>query len=930
MANENSLIIRINGDAKSFLDELDKIKKKTEDVEKVLSSVSKANAIAFAALSAAVAVTTNEFINYEKALVAVGKTTGIEGTQLTNLGKTFQKLSEEIPVSTNELLNIAQAAGSLGISAEKDLVKFTKTIAKLGVASDLHGEQAAATLARILTVTKENIGTIDTFASVIVRLGNEYAATESEIARMTNEVARSTAVFEVSSTEAAALGTALKSMGIAAELGGSVVGKAFQTIQKAITFGGKPLEDLVKLTGLTGAQLKKTFEEDSTKVFQLFIEGLGKIRKEVGAGGVIAELEKFKLKGDEVNKVLPVLATNAEFVGKALATAADEAKKGTALEKEAAAAFNTLGSEIDRMKNAATNAAVKIGESLAPSIKEIAVDITSFLKRVNNLDTEIIQNTATLVKWGAIITGAIAGLTAVGLAVIKISAIITALSAAFLPATIAASGFWIALTGPVGIAVAGLVAVTAGVIALNKTLDKGEKPKTIEEINYQLAQLKERRDELQKNNNFSFRNQTALDNIRKEIKELERLREAKVKATEDFGTGSLLVRPEADKQAGLNLGASAFGLEEQTIPFIAQGEDKAVEQTKQSQESQTELVNKETQKRIDKLRKANEEALMIQKARDAEVTQEEKDVAEKRAQIEFERVQAKRIVNAEERALALSEIDAKYAEEEKEIEKFESKKEERALQRAEKKREFDLAFKELSKEDQALFDEEDRIRLEEKTLTEQEQKQLVAEQELARRQKERELYLQEEAAFGTAVATLNQFFRNKEVEGVKTASSQLVALTQSKNATLKGIGKAAAHTNAALATAEGAIKAYSSLAGIPIVGPALGFAAAGALIAFGVEQQQQIAALNSGGIVPGGGPNVDSVLTYLTPGEFVVPRNNFDEVVEGTARERGFSRGDESGTGTAEVHVIVEPKGEFIGLIEQQIYTRRLQGIGNT
>ena len=44
----NTLIININGSAKDFLDELDKVKKESASLEKVLSSVAKASAIAFA------------------------------------------------------------------------------------------------------------------------------------------------------------------------------------------------------------------------------------------------------------------------------------------------------------------------------------------------------------------------------------------------------------------------------------------------------------------------------------------------------------------------------------------------------------------------------------------------------------------------------------------------------------------------------------------------------------------------------------------------------------------------------------------------------------------------------------------------------------------------------------------------------------------
>ena len=72
--------------------------------------------------------------------------------------------------------------------------------------------------------------------------------------------------------------------------------------------------------------------------------------------------------------------------------------------------------------------------------------------------------------------------------------------------------------------------------------------------------------------------------------------------------------------------------------------------------------------------------------------------------------------------------------------------------------------------------------------------------------------------------------------------------------------------------AQSAAAAFSSQAGIPIVGPILGAAAMAA--AFGLVRGL-LSTFNKGGVVPGdsNGPNRDSVLSVLTPGEIVLPRN---------------------------------------------------------
>jgi len=77
--------------------------------------------------------------------------------------------------------------------------------------------------------------------------------------------------------------------------------------------------------------------------------------------------------------------------------------------------------------------------------------------------------------------------------------------------------------------------------------------------------------------------------------------------------------------------------------------------------------------------------------------------------------------------------------------------------------------------------------------------------------------------------------------------SDLSTLQQSGNKRLFEVGKAAARANVVMSTYEGAQKAYTSLAGIPVVGPALGAAAAGAAIVAGGIRLQAINSTSFGG-----------------------------------------------------------------------------------
>lgn len=76
--------------------------------------------------------------------------------------------------------------------------------------------------------------------------------------------------------------------------------------------------------------------------------------------------------------------------------------------------------------------------------------------------------------------------------------------------------------------------------------------------------------------------------------------------------------------------------------------------------------------------------------------------------------------------------------------------------------------------------------------------------------------------------------------------------------------------------------------------PPFNVAAAASTVALGVAQVAKIVGANNGALVTGGQMGVDNQPFLLSKGEIVAPAKSFDEVVEGTARQRGFTKGGES------------------------------------
>lgn len=245
--------------------------------------------------------------------------------------------------------------------------------------------------------------------------------------------------------------------------------------------------------------------------------------------------------------------------------------------------------------------------------------------------------------------------------------------------------------------------------------------------------------------------------------------------------------------------------------------------------------------------------------------------------------------NAERRALLKQQLDeVRAAQEEQHAQDLERK---RIF--AEERRAVD---EELRAEDQAnsdIIQQEKLARLEAEAQTEKDIDRKIAEENLQTRVKNRALELEDRKRYGAAVATINSVLRSNEINAAKGISGELVALSQSKNNTLKSIGKTAAIAQITIATAESAVTLTRDIQRVvpfPLSIPVIA-ALVGARIAFGAEQIANVRGAQAGALVEGPGRG-DTVPFLLEPGELVTPRKNFEEVVGGVRAQRN-NRDDE-------------------------------------
>lgn len=230
----------------------------------------------------------------------------------------------------------------------------------------------------------------------------------------------------------------------------------------------------------------------------------------------------------------------------------------------------------------------------------------------------------------------------------------------------------------------------------------------------------------------------------------------------------------------------------------------------------------------------------------------------------------------------------------------------------------DKAFQSLSKAEQKQYLASHEAQLVGSMQNETTAKEAVATADVQRQIALDNTLLQDQVRFGTAYAEINYAMHNVILTQSETSLNQLQSLTQSKGETLKEIGKVASAANIAIKTAEGALAAYAGFCQIPIVGPALGIAAAGAVVAYGVEQEAKVFAAAEGGLMTGGIPGVDSIPTLTQQGELVVPEKSFEEVVNSVAGNRAGGPGS-AGATVPTINVVVSFKGSASKMLTVQI-----------
>ena len=461
---EQSRITKLN---KSFIS----CRKAGEDIDAATQPLQRLSAVTAAGAVAAVKFA----IDFEDGFANVEKT--VDGTkeQLDGVKQSIIDMStiginghSALPQTTAELNELAAAGGKFGIETE-NIAGFTETMAMMGSATNLAGEEGAKTLARFMNVTATSQDKIQNLGSSIVDLGNHFATTEAEIADMAMNMGATGNAAGISAPDILAYATALSSLGTGADAGGSAISRIWMDIHTAVSEGGNDLAAFAKTSGKTSAEFAEAWKNNAGGAFKDFITGLSQ------SGDIIGSLQKLGFNNIRDLQVLQKLAgpDGIQLLNEALERSNKAWSENTALVTEFEKKAGTTASQMKITRNNIIEAGRAVGETFLPMVNNGAVSVKDFAQSISRMNIHQKESLASVGKWvislGAASKGASLAMKGVGNfgdALKEINDIKD--DAKF----IEQMGPWLKMVGATApLAVAGIAALAAGVWAGKKAYD---------------------------------------------------------------------------------------------------------------------------------------------------------------------------------------------------------------------------------------------------------------------------------------------------------------------------------------------------------------------------------------------------------------------------------------------------------------------------
>ncbi len=321
---------------------------------------------------------------------------------LQKMQAALEKMSLSIPITAEGLAKITAAAGQAGI-AEKDLIRFTETAAKMGVAFDISAEEAGEMMAKWRSGMNLTQDQVESLADATNALSNNNAAMAKQVGEALKRYGALGKVAGLTEKQTAAMVATIIGAGAEAE----VAATGMNAFMRALTKGGS-MTDLQKAAfgnlGFDALQLQKDVQKNAPKTIFAVLEAVKtKLPKELQMQYLTAMF------GEEGARAMGPMLANTEKLRENFDLVAESEKYAGSMEKEFLSRSATTSNALELASNAMSYFARAVGDPMLGTLKERALD---FVKLGEAAGTWIKEN-QTLVKWFLYISGVVLSCVAV-------------------------------------------------------------------------------------------------------------------------------------------------------------------------------------------------------------------------------------------------------------------------------------------------------------------------------------------------------------------------------------------------------------------------------------------------------------------------------------------------------------------------------------
>lgn len=444
---------------KSFDSSLGKAQSKLSSVGNTLKKVGIAVTAASVAMAGAAFLgdSVEQAMAYESTMADVAKVVdGLrdENGRLTEsyyqMHDSILELSKDIPMTVDEIGQITAAAGQAGI-ANEDLIEFTETAAKMGIAFDTTADQAGEWMATWRTSFDLTQAEVAALGDQINYLGNTTSENTQKLSGVVTRIGALGKTAGVSAAEIAAMAASMT--GVTEEISATGIKNLMLTMTSGTAATKSQMAVLDKL-GFSAVELAERMQVDAQ----------GAILDLLGAIKLLPEAEQSAMLtqyfGKESVAAIAPLLSNLGYLEEQFRKVGDATLYAGSMEAEYAARSDTTANKIQLAQNSINALKVQLGEKLLPVVGRLADAVSVGVDKLSGF-FEVI---GPALPYIAVFAGSLASMILAQKAFNAVAANGATLVAGFGRAI----GF---LTSPIGIAMVAIAALIAAGVLLYKNWD---------------------------------------------------------------------------------------------------------------------------------------------------------------------------------------------------------------------------------------------------------------------------------------------------------------------------------------------------------------------------------------------------------------------------------------------------------------------------